>query len=141
MDYVFVFVGLCVPGRDLATAIMGSPLRTSSASRPNAWEQRASGYRTKRAEPARSTLYAQARPARTYFTRNDTTSCAQATCFHGEDAIDDTSVYWTDYTAAMKVPLGGGHPVTLTDTYGQARGIAADSTSVYWVDAQGGARL
>jgi Putative metal-binding motif len=54
-------------------------------------------------------------------------------------AVDATSVYWTSSSsygpgtgAVMKLPIGGGNPITLAseqDTWGR---LAVDATSVYW---------
>jgi hypothetical protein len=58
-------------------------------------------------------------------------------------AVDATSVYWTMASSIlpspvsgfiMKVPIGGGTPVTLASTRSPGF-IAVDSTSVYWTDA------
>ncbi len=49
--------------------------------------------------------------------------------------MDATNVYWTNQYAGtvMKVPTGGGSPVTLAaGTFG-AYGLAIDSTNAYWV--------
>jgi sugar lactone lactonase YvrE len=55
-------------------------------------------------------------------------------------AVDDASVYWTNYAGArscalgsvMKVAIGGGRPITLASNQLYPDGIAVDATSVYW---------
>jgi hypothetical protein len=54
--------------------------------------------------------------------------------------VDTTSVYWTSYGSSgtvMKVPTGGGTPITLASGQSGACGIAADATSVYWTNYDG----
>jgi hypothetical protein len=46
-------------------------------------------------------------------------------------ALDTTNVYWGNGTAVMKVPSGGGAPVTLASGTGVGV-IGVDSKSVYW---------
>jgi hypothetical protein len=55
--------------------------------------------------------------------------------------VDDTSVYWTNYGASeeptntdgrgMKVPLGGGTPVTLASSQHDPSALAVDPSGVY----------
>jgi hypothetical protein len=63
-------------------------------------------------------------------------------------AIDSTSVYWTSIAyfgnnwvtdesppgAVMKVPIGGGTPITLASEQTYPVGIATDGTNVYWIN-------
>ena len=58
--------------------------------------------------------------------------------------MDDTNVYWVDFLgvltppgdAAMKVPLGGGAPVTLATSTGGGtpHRMTIDANNVYWTD-------
>lgn len=41
-------------------------------------------------------------------------------------------VYWTIGTGVMKVPLGGGVPITVASGQSSPSGIALDGTNVYW---------
>jgi hypothetical protein len=50
--------------------------------------------------------------------------------------VDSASVYWLDSHALMKVPVGGGSPVTLAPYVG-GEGLAVDSVSVYWTTNAG----
>jgi hypothetical protein len=53
-------------------------------------------------------------------------------------AVDDTSIYWLDASGVMRVPSGGGMPVTLVTSPG-VNAIAVDASSLYWFDfGQGG---
>jgi hypothetical protein len=59
----------------------------------------------------------------------------------GSVAVDATSVYWASDSihgvgtgAVMKVPIGGGDPVTLAGGQDPGYGIAVDATNVYWIN-------
>jgi hypothetical protein len=58
------------------------------------------------------------------------------TCSGGAMAVDGTSVYWVNGHSGtvMKVPVGGGSPVTLASGGSDVEGIAVDATHVYWTD-------
>jgi hypothetical protein len=48
-------------------------------------------------------------------------------------AADSTTVYWTDGTAVMAVPVGGGGPTTLASGQDESFALALDETNVYWL--------
>lgn len=56
-------------------------------------------------------------------------------------AVDSSSVYFTDTIEGkvMKVPLGGGTPVTIATGAGSAESLAVDATHAYWVGSSTGA--
>ena len=60
-------------------------------------------------------------------------------------AVDAAFVYWTNSArgvanagTVMKVPIGGGTPITLACAQTQPWGIAVDATSVYWTNLSDG---
>ena len=58
----------------------------------------------------------------------------------GGIAVDDTSVYWTNWVsdgAVMQMPLSGGTPTTLAPAQNRPWGVAVDATSVYWTTNTG----
>jgi hypothetical protein len=58
----------------------------------------------------------------------------------GEIAIDDTSVYWTEYNHGLvkKVLLGGGVVEVVVEGQGGVEAVTVDRTSSYWTDVTGG---
>jgi hypothetical protein len=54
--------------------------------------------------------------------------------------IDATNIYWADSTlhTVMKVPIGGGIPVTLAAGQNGLARIAVDSTNIYWTASNDG---
>ena len=53
-------------------------------------------------------------------------------------AVDDASVYWTDFGnpgSVNKVSINGGPATVLATNLQYPAGIAVDSTSVYWVNS------
>jgi hypothetical protein len=51
-------------------------------------------------------------------------------------AVDDSWVYWTDFSRkVMKVSVKGGAPVTLATQQANPGAIAIDATNVYWSNA------
>jgi hypothetical protein len=69
-------------------------------------------------------------------------ACAPAVLVQGQSApgtflvADATNLYWTSFASdvVVKMPLGGGDPVTLTSGSGllASRGLAVDGGYVYW---------
>jgi hypothetical protein len=53
-------------------------------------------------------------------------------------AVDSSSVYWVDSSAAglLSVPIGGGSPTVLTNT-ADATSMAVDATNIYWSTLSG----
>jgi hypothetical protein len=51
--------------------------------------------------------------------------------------VDSSFAYWTDASlgTVMKVPIGGGTPVTLASGLAGPFNMAQDLTAIYWVDA------
>jgi len=64
-------------------------------------------------------------------------------------AVDAANVYWTEYVnggnvvppqhgdTVMKVPIGGGDPITIASGQAAPTGIVVDGTSVYWANNGG----
>ncbi len=50
----------------------------------------------------------------------------------GNMAVDQTSVYWTNESALVKVPVDGGTVTTLASGIVVGSPIAVDATSIYW---------
>ena len=61
------------------------------------------------------------------------TASALASGYPNQLAVDAANVYWTDYFGIMKVPAGGGSPVTLDSAMGGTIYIAVGATSAYWL--------
>jgi hypothetical protein len=53
-------------------------------------------------------------------------------------AVDDVSLYWTDTTSVLSVPMSGGTPAQLASSQINPGAIAVDDTYVYWADISTG---